>query len=85
MIGAAPAPGPAEILDGLPARTLRRPVASLMQSTRAADAAIGDAIIELAQGDRYHWTHREAVELVRDLEAETMPLKAWARIVQANK
>lgn len=85
MIAGQPAPGPGAILEGLPARTLSRPVRSLMQSTRAADEQIADAIVELAQGDRYHWTHREAVELIRDLEAETMPLKAWAQIVQANK
>lgn len=76
---------PADILAELPKRTRRRPVRSVMQSTRAADAAIGDAIVELAQGDRLQWTHAEAVELVRDLERETMPLEAWAQIVQANQ
>jgi hypothetical protein len=56
-----------------------------MQSTRATDEQIADAIVELAQGEKYHWTLAEAVQLIRDLEAETMPLKAWAHIVQANK
>lgn len=85
MIGAHPAPGPAEILEGLPARTLRRPVCSLMRSKRATDAQLGDLIVELAQGDQRDWTLAEAVELVRDLEAEEMPLLAWAQIVTANK
>ena len=85
MIGAHPAPGPAEILEGLPARTLRRPVSSLMRSKRATDEQLADVIVELAQGDKYQWTLAEAVQLVRDLEAEGMPLAAWAQIVTANK
>jgi hypothetical protein len=85
MIGAAPAPGPAEILEALPARTLRRPVRSIMLSKRATDEKAGDAIVELALGDRIEWTHREAVQLVRDLETETMPLNAWRQIVRVNK
>lgn len=77
MIGAKPATA-AETLEQLPARTLRRPVANLMRSRRTADELIADAIVEIAQGDQYSWTHREALALIAALENERRPLGDWA-------
>lgn len=80
VIGNDRQPTAAERLADLPARTLRRPVCNLLQSTRAADEAIGDAIIELAQGPQTDWTHGQALELIDRLEAERRPLEAWRHI-----
>jgi len=79
MIGAKPATA-AETLEQLPARTVRRPVCNLVKSTRTADELIADAIIELAQGEQKEWTHRQALELIEQLEAERRPLELWAQI-----
>ncbi len=69
---------PSELIDSLPTRTLRRPVSSIMASSRQTDRDLSEALVDIAHGDqKTDWTHDEVLELIEELQGVSLTVERF--------